>query len=57
MIMEQAMAGPVASAELMQWLQKQGDETPKATLDLMFAGLVQLEFIEPIEIEAGDAAV
>jgi PqqD family protein of HPr-rel-A system len=55
LIMEQALAGPVASAELMQWLQKQGDETPESTLDHVFASLVQLEFIEPTEIEPGDA--
>lgn len=56
-IMEQALAGPpVDSAELMQWLLEQGDAAAEATLDHVFAGLAQLEFIEPIKIEPGDAA-
>jgi hypothetical protein len=44
--MEQALAGPLDSAELKQWLREQGDETPEATLDHVFASLTQLEFIE-----------
>ena len=55
-IMEQALAGPVDSAALMQWLLEQGDSAPEATLDHVFAGLVQLEFIEPLQVESGDAA-
>jgi PqqD family protein of HPr-rel-A system len=55
-IMEQALAGPVASATLMAWLREQGDETPEATLDHVFASLTQLELVEPIPSEPGDAA-
>jgi len=56
-IMEQALAGPVGTAALLQWLLEQGDATPEATLDHVFASLSQLDFIEPIEeIEPGDAA-
>lgn len=56
MIMEQAMAGPVDTAALMQWLLMQDDSAPEATLDQVFASLSQLDFIEPFEIESGDAA-
>jgi hypothetical protein len=54
-ILEQALAGPVSSVELTRWLGEQGDETPEATLDHVFASLSQLELVEPIKPEAGDA--
>jgi PqqD family protein of HPr-rel-A system len=55
-IIEQALAGPVDSAALLQWLLEQGDAAPEASLDHVFAGLAQLEFIEPIELAPGNAA-
>ncbi len=45
-VMEQALAGPVDSAVLLQWLREQGDETPEVTLNHVFASLTQLELIE-----------
>jgi hypothetical protein len=56
MIMEQALAGPVDTATLMQWLLAQGDTSPEATLDQVFASLFQLDFIEPVKREPSDAA-
>ena len=55
-IMERALAGPVDTAALLQWLLVQGDAAPEATLDQVFASLSQLDFIEPIETEPSDAA-
>jgi hypothetical protein len=56
LIMEQALAGPVASATLTEWLREQGDEIAEVTLDHVFASLVQLELIEPVQPEPGHAA-
>lgn len=55
-ILEQALAGPVNSADLLQWLLEQGDEVPEATLDHVFASLVRLEFLEPVAMDPADAA-
>lgn len=54
-IMEQALAGPVNSAALLQWLLEQNDTAPETTLDHVLTGLIQLDFLEPIKIESGDA--
>ena len=56
MILEQALAGPVDASALMQWLLAQGDTTPEATLDQVFASLSQLDFIEPVKTEPSNAA-
>lgn len=57
LIMELALAGPVDRAELMRWLREQGDEAPEATLDQVYAGLVQLDFIEAVPVQARQRAV
>ena len=56
LIMEQALAGPIAGATLTKWLREQGDEAAAATLDHVLASLTQLEFIEPVQSESVDAA-
>ncbi len=56
LIMEQALAAPVACATLAEWLREQGDTAPEATLEHVFASLIRLEFIEPVAIEPGNAA-
>lgn len=56
LIMEQALSGPVAVVNLKAWLREQGDESPDASLDHVFASLTQLELIEAVNIEPGDAA-
>ncbi|MHB0975300.1 MAG: HPr-rel-A system PqqD family peptide chaperone [Thiobacillus sp.] len=55
MIMERALAGPVDTAALMQWLLVQGDAAPEATLDQVFTSLSQLDFIEPLKTGPGNA--
>lgn len=55
MIMERALAGPVDTAALMQWLLVQGDAAPEATLDQVFTSLSQLDFIEPLKKGPGNA--
>ena len=54
-IMEQALVGPVISADLTEWLREQGDDAPETTLDNVFSSLVSLELIEPMNIEPSDA--
>ena len=49
LVMEEILTGRGDRATLIQWLQEQGDETPEATLDHVFASLAQLEFIEPAD--------
>ncbi len=46
LIMEQVLEGPIAKAELAQWLESQGDETPEATLDNLYSSLSRLDFLE-----------
>lgn len=47
LIMERALEGPVERAELARWLADQGDASPQDTLDSVYAGLSQLDLLEP----------
>lgn len=49
LVVEEILAGRGDRATLIQWLREQGDATPAATLDHVFTGLAQLEFIEPAD--------
>lgn len=49
LVLEEILAGRGDRGALIQWLREQGDSTPDATLDHVFAGLAQLEFIEPAD--------
>lgn len=55
MLMEQALAGPLDSAMMLQWLLEQGDHEAEATLDHVLAGLGQLDFIERYNTESSNA--
>lgn len=56
LVMEQALAGPVDGATLLRWLVEQAVPEPEATLDQVFAGLKQLDFLEPVPGNRADAA-
>jgi hypothetical protein len=55
LVMEEILTGRANGAKLIEWLRKQGSDTPEATLNQVCAGLAQLELIEAVNPEPGDA--